>query len=387
MPQNEQFDRDYDAIIVGARAAGAATAMLMARAGMRVLAVDRQAYGSDTMSTHALMRGAVVQLHRWGVLPQIIASGAPKIATTEFHYGDESITLPIKPEYGVDGLYAPRRYVMDRILVDAARASGARVVHDTSFLNIERGIDGAIAGAMLKRGSDAPVFVRAPLIIGADGRNSRVADAVGAKTNTQGVHKSTAIYGYFADIADQGFRWYYNDQVSAGIIPTHDGQSCVFASTTPERFRRGIKHGAQSLFFDVLGANSVDLHDEIADGYLDGTLRGFPGVVGHMKEAAGNGWALVGDAGYFKDPATAHGITDALRDAELVAKAAMAGPDLRKSSYQSERDALSAELFRITDEIASFEWDLPRVQSLHMELNSAMKHENAVMFGEMPKAA
>lgn len=387
MKNGNQIGHHYDAIIVGARAAGAASAMLMARAGMNVLAIDRQAYGTDTMSTHALMRAAVVQLDRWGVLPQVIADGAPMVTRTEFHYGDQSIMLPIKPEYSVSGLIAPRRFALDRALVDAAHDSGATVVHDTTFLSIERGIDGAIAGIMLKQGADEPKFVRTALVIGADGRNSRVADAVGAKTNALGAHKTATIYGYFNDVADLGFRWHYGEKVAAGVIPTNNGQSCIGAILPPDRFRQSIKNGAQSLFFDILRENSVELHDEIADANLDGTLRGFPGVVGHMKEAAGPGWALVGDAGYFKDPCTAHGITDALRDAELVANAAISGPNMHLSSYQSDRDALSEELFRVTDEIASFDWDLPGVQSLHMELNGTMKHENAVMFAEMSKAA
>ena len=76
----------YDVVVVGARVAGAATAMLFARAGMRVLAVDRQGYGSDTLSTHALMRPAVMQLARWGLLDRLIESGTPVITTTTFHY-------------------------------------------------------------------------------------------------------------------------------------------------------------------------------------------------------------------------------------------------------------------------------------------------------------
>lgn len=387
MRQESQIDREYDAIIVGARAAGAATAMLMARSGMNVLAIDRQAYGSDTMSTHALMRGAVVQLDRWGVLPQIIADGAPKVSVTEFHYGDQTIALPIKPEFGVDGLYAPRRFAMDRALVDAALESGSTIVHNTSFLGVERGIDGAIAGVTLKEGANEPRFVRAPIVIGADGRNSRIAKEVAAITELEGSHMTATVYGYFADVSDRGFRWHYGDKVAAGVIPTNDGRSCIFASMTPKRFRQNAKFGVQSLFFDVLNDISVDLHNEIADASLDGTLRGFPGAKGHIKEAAGNGWALVGDAGYFKDPATAHGITDALRDAEMVANAALGGPNMGRSGYQADRDALSYELFRVTDEIASFDWDIPRVQALHMELNAAMKRENAVMFGAMPKAA
>jgi 2-polyprenyl-6-methoxyphenol hydroxylase-like FAD-dependent oxidoreductase len=87
----------YDAVVVGARAAGAATAMLLARAGLRVLAVDRSRLGDDALSTHALMRGAVVQLHRWGLLRAVEAAGTPPVRSAHFHYGDEEIAVPIEP--------------------------------------------------------------------------------------------------------------------------------------------------------------------------------------------------------------------------------------------------------------------------------------------------
>ena len=69
------MNRTWDVIVVGARVAGAATAMLLARAGLRVLCVDRSRHGSDTLSTHALMRGGVLQLTKWGLLDAVVAAG------------------------------------------------------------------------------------------------------------------------------------------------------------------------------------------------------------------------------------------------------------------------------------------------------------------------
>src|SRR6476469_9372375 len=105
----------HDVVVVGARAAGAATAMLLARAGLDVLVVDRSAPGSDTLSTHALMRGGVVQLHRWDLLPAIVAAGTPAVRRTTFSYANDVVPITIKPAHGVDALYAPRRTVLDRI--------------------------------------------------------------------------------------------------------------------------------------------------------------------------------------------------------------------------------------------------------------------------------
>src|SRR5258705_10840670 len=119
-PQDtEAYAQRYDAVVVGARCAGAATAMLLARRGMRVLLFDRDRRGADTLSTLALMRAGVLQLHRWGLMDALLATGAEAIRSTSFIYDDEAITVPIKPRNGVDALYAPRRTVLDPLLADA----------------------------------------------------------------------------------------------------------------------------------------------------------------------------------------------------------------------------------------------------------------------------
>src|SRR5438874_9743222 len=95
---------DYDVVVVGARCAGAATAMLLARDGFRVALLDRTAEGSDTLSTHAFMRAGVVQLHRWSLLDRVVAAGTPPIRRTVFHYDDDATTVPVKPYGAVDAL-------------------------------------------------------------------------------------------------------------------------------------------------------------------------------------------------------------------------------------------------------------------------------------------
>jgi flavin-dependent dehydrogenase len=104
-------------------------------------------------------------------------------------------------------------------------------------------------------------------------------------------------------------------------------------------------------------------------------VRGFGGHPGFIKRSTGPGWALVGDAGYFKDPATAHGITDALRDAELLARAVMTGTEAAMDQFEATRLELSRRLFEITDEIASFECSDARLQSLHREFSREMSRE------------
>src|SRR4029453_8593679 len=99
--------------------------MLLARQGLRVLLVDRDRYGSDTLSTHALMRGSVFLLGRWGLRDRIVEAGTPPVRTTRFHYGADTMTVTVKPTLGVEALYAPRRTVLDAVLVDPAVPAGA----------------------------------------------------------------------------------------------------------------------------------------------------------------------------------------------------------------------------------------------------------------------
>jgi flavin-dependent dehydrogenase len=129
----------------------------------------------------------------------------------------------------------------------------------------------------------------------------------------------------------------------------------------------------------VVAECAPELADELAGKQPSERFRGFPGHPGLMRRSHGPGWALVGDAGYFKDPITAHGITDALRDAELLAHAIVRGTDAALAEYQALRDQLSVGLFAITDEIASFAWDLPRVQALHKSLSEEMNREVSLL--------
>jgi 2-polyprenyl-6-methoxyphenol hydroxylase-like FAD-dependent oxidoreductase len=126
--------------------------MLLARRGLRVLAVDRDRHGTDTLSTHALMRGGVLQLHRWGILDRLRAEGTPTVRSTSFHYGDDVIDIQIKPLDGIDGLYAPRRTVIDRLLADAARESGAEIAYRTRLIDLMRSPEGRVCGVQNDRG-------------------------------------------------------------------------------------------------------------------------------------------------------------------------------------------------------------------------------------------
>mgnify|MGYP001812143578 CR=1 FL=1 len=381
----------YDAIIVGARCAGAATAMLMARSGARVLMIDWAEAGSDTMSTHALMRGAVMQLDRWGVLDQVVAAGTPLVRKTSFHYGSESFQVDVKPSFGVKGLYAPRRTVLDASLVKAARDSGVDVRFGHSFRKVRRNAQGRVTGAVIRDDRGLDRVIETDLLVGADGRRSSVARSLCAREELVSRHSTACIYAYFREMPDDGYRWYYDLGLAAGAIPTNDRAHCVFVAAPAETVKQARSGRAPlDALVELAGATNPELGEELRSAHLASTPVAFAGAPGHIRQSAGKGWALVGDAGYFKDPLTAHGITDALRDAEILAGLAMAGTDAALIDYQSTRDALAKDLFEVTDDVASFDWNLTELQSHHRRLNDVMKAEQVWMteaFHDLPLAA
>jgi menaquinone-9 beta-reductase len=368
------IEPSYDAIIVGARCAGAATGLLLARSGAKVLVIDRQAYGSDTMSTHALMRGAVVQLRRWGLIAEIVAADTPAIRSTTFHYGSEAVCVAIKPEHGVECLFAPRRTVLDRLLVDAAREVGVEVRHGVALFELEFASTGRVVGVTLKDASGSRMTIGADIVIGADGRQSTIAQLVNAQTYVEGCNASGIVFGYFDKLPRDGSHWYFAKNAAAGVIPTNSAH-CVFAAVPAAQFFSTFRGDVRRGFLEVLEASCPGLRADVERGSLIGRLRGFGGAPGFLRECHGAGWALVGDAGYFKDPLTAHGITDAFRDAELLSRAIVDGSTRALEGYQSERDVLSLPLLRTTDAIAAFAWDLEEVKALHVELSAVMNAE------------
>jgi menaquinone-9 beta-reductase len=374
----------YDAVVVGARCAGAATAMLMARCGLKVLVIDRGGYATDTISTHALMRPGVMQLLRWGLLPRIVAAGTPAVRNTVFHYGDDVLEVEIRPSRGVEALYAPRRTLLDSTLVDAARRAGAEVRHGCTLTELVRYQDGRVGGAAIVASDGSSCEVATNLVVGADGISSTVARLAGARVLWEGRHASSVVYGHWSGLTAAEYGWYYKPGVGVGVIPTNGRAHCVFAAVPTQRFRDEVRHDLEAGYGRALAEISPPLATAVASSRLHGRLWAFAGRRSVLREAWGPGWALVGDAGYFKDPLTAHGITDALRDAELLAVAAAQDSAAAFAEYAALREELSRALFEATDAIASFAWDLDGLRRWHLALNTAMKLEADYLAGLGP---
>jgi 2-polyprenyl-6-methoxyphenol hydroxylase-like FAD-dependent oxidoreductase len=369
----------YDVVVAGARCAGAATAMLMARAGLRVLMVDPTPPARDTLSTHALMRGGVLQLRRWGVLPEVVAAGTPKITSTVFDYGRDQIAIPIAPKDGVDGLYAPRRMVLDPILAQAAEREGVHVAYGVRLADLARSPSGRVVGVRLAGRDGATADVAADLVVGADGKNSSVARLVAAPLEVTAAHTSATIYGYVRSTAALScrYRWGFaagrgEPGVSMGIIPTNHGQTCVFASMAPEVFKRAGRLGMSELYLSTLARMDGRLAARLRGSIDQVHTRGFAGRLGTVRTPHGPGWALVGDAGLFRDPATAHGITDAFRDAETLVRGWVESGDAGLARYHEARNDVSLGLFETTDRIAGGGWSTEELGALHHGLSRQM---------------
>jgi len=369
----ERLRSSYDAVIVGARCAGAATAMLLARGGLDVLVVEQGTPGADTLSTLALMRAGVLQLSRWGLLDAIRSGGTPPIKITTFHYGTDAIEVPIKPRDGVDALYAPRRTLLDPLLAESAALAGAQLAYRVRLKDLLRDAGGRVNGVLVESGGRTR-RIGATIVIGADGLTSTVAKAVGAESRRIGAHMAGVIYTRARGYAADGYHWHYTPGASVGVVPTTGGETLVFAATTRERFLRELRFDLAAGFRTIVREAAPSVHAALGASILS-PYRGFAGHAACLRRAWGPGWALVGDAGYFKDPITAHGITDALRDAESLARAVLQGTDAALDEYETVRDDLSDGLFTITDEIASFAWDMARLQALHKSLSEEMSRE------------
>jgi flavin-dependent dehydrogenase len=351
---------DYDAIIIGARLAGSATAMLLARCGHRVLLVDRVTMPADTVSTHAMLRSGVLQLQRWGVLEQIVEAGTPVVRDVTLGFGEERIPIRVSSDYGVDGLCAPRRHIVDAMLQEAATDSGVELRAGVRATDVLRDRAGRVSGVVLESGSTTS-SVTARVVIGADGVHSRLAELVDAPTYASHRPTNAVHYAYFAGIAHTGFWFQFTPGINAGFIATNDDAMLVFVGRSTSRMA-AFRADPETEFHRLLAEAGPDVAALVAEGERISPFRGTTGLPGFIRKPWGLGWALVGDAGYTKDPISAHGMSDALRDAELCARAvdrSLRHPGEEAESltlYQAQRDALSRPMFRESEALAAYDW-------------------------------
>jgi flavin-dependent dehydrogenase len=354
-----------DVIVVGARVAGAATALHLARAGHEVLVLDRTGPPTDTISTHALMRSGVLQLRRANILDRIVDAGTPAIGRVGLAFDEERIDFPVAEEFGVDAYFAPRRPVLDTALLDAAVEAGAKFLTGISVTDVVRGPSGTVTG-VTTRSSVGDSSILARHVVGADGTNSRIARSVEAPVLFHSKPTNSVVYAYFEGVRAEGYEFRFVNQRNVGQIPTNDGLTLVFAGgplmLAPVDSEEYLKSTLESV--------APDLAEDVAHGERVGRFYRANGIPNVLRDPVGDGWTLVGDAGFTEDPIAAHGITDALRDADLCAEAidiSLREPSLTSKamdSYRATRDRFARPLLAATVALARFEWDGPQASQL-----------------------
>jgi 2-polyprenyl-6-methoxyphenol hydroxylase-like FAD-dependent oxidoreductase len=358
--------KPYDVIVVGARCAGSPTAMLLARRGYKVLVVDRATFPSDTISTHLIHPPGVAALKRWGLLDRLIATGCPAMHTYRFDVGP--FALEGTPGTGDEALaYAPRRTVLDKLLVDAAAEAGADVREGFTVEDLVVD-DGRVTGIRGHEKGSASVTDQATVVVGADGLHSTVAEAVRAERYHERPPLQAGYYTYWSRLPMQGrFEAFDRGDRAFAAWPTNDDLTLVVVSWPMAEFETN-KRDIERHYLEA-GDRAPEFGGRLRAATCEARYVG-TAVPNFFRKPFGPGWVLVGDAGYNKDFITAQGIADAFRDAEHCSSAideSLAGRrafDEAMGAYQSSRDAHVLPLYEFTCQFARLAPPPPEMQAL-----------------------
>jgi 2-polyprenyl-6-methoxyphenol hydroxylase-like FAD-dependent oxidoreductase len=356
----------YDAIVVGARCAGSPTAMLLARKGYRVLLVDRSKFPSDMLSTHVVQPPGVAALERWGLLKRVTATGCPPMHTFTFDFGPVKISgSPGNDE--APNAYCPRRTLLDKILLDGAAEAGVEIREEFSVddILIE---DGRVTGIRGRAKGGNAVTEHAKVVIGADGRHSLLAKTLRPQQYNEKPALQGGYYTYFSNLPVDGrFEIYIRPNSGFAAAPTNDGLTMVvvgWAIADYEEKKKDYESNYRKTL-EMVPAFAERLHDARQEERFYGAV-----TPNFFRKPYGPGWALVGDAGYEKDPITAQGIADAFRDAELCANALHEAFSATRSfedamaGYQRSRDEQTFPMYEFTCQLASMAPPPPELQQL-----------------------
>jgi 2-polyprenyl-6-methoxyphenol hydroxylase-like FAD-dependent oxidoreductase len=373
----------YDAIIVGARCAGSSTGMLLAQEGFKVLLVDKATFPSDTISTHILWPHGAEILARWGLLGTLSATGLPPICRPmTFDVGPFALRGAIPDANDGLGGFCPRRTVLDTLLVRAAAEAGVDVREGFTVDELLV-INGTVTGI---RGHDRgarPVEERARIVIGADGVNSFVARAVHAPEYDVRPVAACGYYSYFSAVSQTDIELYVRDHFAFGGAPTNDGLHLVMVNWPATEFPT-VRGDVEKYVWRALEA-APDFAARVRAGRREEKWYGTSGVPGYFRKPYGDGWALVGDAGYNRDPITAQGISDAFADAEMLAKSltvvlsgAGALDDLG-AAYEAARNERVRPMYDFTTQLAALEPPPAEMQALFRALYGNQNATNAFL--------
>lgn len=308
----------YDVIVIGARCAGSPTAMLLARAGHRVLLLDKATFPSDIARLFFIRQSGVALLARWGLLDRVVDSGCPPIVEVTNDADGIKLVGTAPPFDGVAEAYAPRRAVLDTILAHAAAESGAELRE--GFVVEEILTDGdRVTGVRGRTTGGRTVTEHARVVVGADGMRSVVARTVGAPVYEARPPLCCYYFGYWSGLPMRGLEVYRRDRRAIFCAPTHHDLVCIAIGWPHEELPalRGDVEGSLMRAFELFPS----LAERVRAGRREERIGAMADLPNFFRRPHGPGWALVGDAGYHKDPYLAHGISDAFADAALLAEA------------------------------------------------------------------
>lgn len=371
----------YDVIVVGGRCAGSPLAMLLAERGHRVLVLDRATFPSDRLSTHYVQPSGLARLRRWGLLDRLAATGCPPITEARWWFDDEVVTGFAPPLDGIRYAFAPRRTVLDDLLIRAAAERGAEVREGFTVRELVR--DGERVTGVRGRCSGGPEeTLSARVVIGADGRQSMVARSVGAPVYDARPAFTVVYYTYWRGL-DEDRRHrnevFIHGDKQIGVIPTHDGAYLIQAAR-PHALAEEYRADIAGTYHRSIEEAAPRLAEELRTrGTQVERFAGTAALENFYRKPYGPGWVLTGDAAFHKDPLTGQGISDAWRDADSLAgtlDAVLRGArdwDEALGAHERRRNAETAMLYEFTCEAASFELD-PMTRQLVRVLASSPPH-------------
>lgn len=378
---------DYDVIVVGARCAGSPTAMLLARRGYRVLLVDRMRFPSDMVSSHFILAYGVARLIRWGLWQRLLDTGCPPVGRFTSDWGDIRLTGVPPPYRETAGVgICPRRYVLDQLLLTAAVEAGAEFEEAFGVTGLLRDDDGRVTGVLGRREGGPETSITAWCVVGADGMRSLVAREVGA-AEYQTLPSLTVTYlTYFADLPMDELLIHWRPGRCVPAIPTHDGLTVVLCGWPYDEWRT-YRSDIEKHYFDTITRHtSAEFAERVRAARRVERFRGTFQVPNFFRKPYGPGWALVGDAGYHRDPVTAMGISDAFRDAEHLTTGldeALSGrcpADEALAEYERRRNEAAEPLFRHTVQMARYQ-PLDRLTTLVLRALADNEEDRNRFFG------
>jgi flavin-dependent dehydrogenase len=266
--------------------------------------------------------------------------------------------------------YCVRRTVLDKLLVDAATEAGAEIREGFSVdrLVIEDGRVAGVEGRDQRHNDGRPFGERAPIVIGADGLRSLVAEAVRADEYHQRPPLCCCYYTYFSGLPMNGqMEVYIRPTRGVAAMPTNDGLTLVLTGWPYAEFAEN-KKDIEGHFGKTIALYPA-FEERLRAARREARFAGMA-VPNYFRKPWGPGWALVGDARYCKDPITAQGIRDAFDDAEACAgaldQAFGRGRTMEEAmtEYQRVREEHTLPMYELTCQAATLEPPPPEMQQL-----------------------